>query len=81
MSTAALVVVALLSGAFCADSRELREVLYVLSAAQLAAPLPMIVSLVARRPLPAASPRVRSVFANAFVVLVMLVSLGAKALR
>ncbi|HEY8078079.1 MAG TPA: hypothetical protein VIF62_28325 [Labilithrix sp.] len=82
MTTAALMLAALMLGNFLAHEDEIRRVLYVLSTVQLLAPMPMLASLATGRALPAASPRTRSILANVFVVAVMLASLGwAKAVR
>ncbi len=75
VSTAAALAGALATAAVRAD-RDLVAPLFAMLTLQVLAPVPMIVSMVTRRPLPAPSPRVRSVAATGVVVAVMAVSLG-----
>jgi hypothetical protein len=76
MSTATVLAAALLGG-MLRDMRDVAVPLTIVFAAQLLAPLPMIASIVTKRPLPAPSPRVRSALASGFVGLLMLASVVA----
>ena len=55
--------------------------LYALAALQLAAPLPMIASMLTRKPLPSLPPRARSAAATVAVVAIALAAVAARIVR
>jgi hypothetical protein len=58
--------------------RDLRLPLLVVACIQLAVPLPMLVSIVTRRPLPALPMRTRAHAARAVIVLIVLATAAAR---
>jgi hypothetical protein len=75
MSTAALLGTGLVTGVLT-PHHDMVTALEVLCAAQIAAPVPMLLAILTKRPLRAASPRMRSVLASSFVGIVMLAAIG-----
>lgn len=80
MATASALSLALLSGRLGMSDASLVP-FGIVFGAQVLAPLPMLYSLVTKRPLPQASPRVRSAAASVFVILVMVGSVIGVAAR
>jgi hypothetical protein len=72
MTTAAVLSFSLLVKLIPHVDKEMDHILWVLCAAQILAPVPMLVSIASKTPLPSPSPRIRSMLASGFVVLVML---------
>lgn len=77
----ALTLAVVLGAELVSTDSDFRAPLLIVSAIQLATPLPMLYSLAARRPLPALSPRLRSMLADVVVVAVMATGLVAAAVR
>ncbi len=75
MGTALALAVAMITG-LVRPEREITTPVLVLCAGQVAVPLPMLLSMVTRRPLPSLSPRVRSALGSAGVVVAVAIGIG-----
>jgi hypothetical protein len=71
MTTAAVLAIALALKMIPHVDKEMDRVLWILCTAQIFAPVPMLISIARKRPLAAPSPRIRSMVASGFVVLVV----------